>query len=210
MGIHVKEQRVLILLAHFPTDLKSIISLSSLISKSNCPQFLPSLVCLCFSITFQILAIACNVLETDTTHFFSLQSFLSPWPHRTVLCQWLLSFFPSNSSQESLFPKVGFCLFCCIYFLPSESQDSCKSKWIRTPGIVPWCDFSFPSLLRPFLISGTGTLSGGMISLIFSVPLSKFWECYTAKVGGRWLHVAVPCCPAWWGWLVAQLKEFRP
>ena len=141
MGIHVKEQRVSILLAHFPTDIKSIISFS-LISKSNCPQFLPSLVCLCFSIMFQILVIACKILETDSTHFFPLQSFLFPWLSWIVLFQRLLLFFLSNASLESLFPIKSFpkggILFVCfwIYCLLWEGRDSCKAKWIRISVIV--------------------------------------------------------------------------
>lgn len=135
----------------FPHRFKEYNFSFSLISKSNCPQFLPSLVCLCFSIMFQILVIACKILEIDITHFFSLRSFLFPWPRWIVLFEWLLSFSPSNASQGLPFPlksfsKGGILFVCfCIYCLPSGGRDSCKAKWIRTPVIVPWCGSSFPS-----------------------------------------------------------------
>lgn len=115
MGIHVKEQRVSILLAHFPTDIKSIIlSLSfqsqivlnffllwfafasalcsrfwSLLAKSWKPTQLISFL----SSLFFSLGLAELYYFKGYFYFFFL---MLPWSHYSLL----------NHS-----PKVGFCLF---------------------------------------------------------------------------------------------------
>lgn len=122
----------------FHHKLKDYIFTFFLISKSDYPQHLPSLICLCFSIVFQILAFACKVLETNTSLFYFLSSLsfsLSLAKLRYFKGHFCVFFFPlmlpvghhslSNHSSKVVFFFVLFCFFCC---LSSGSRNSCKAK----------------------------------------------------------------------------------
>lgn len=162
----------------FHHKLKDYIFTFFLISKSDYPQHLPSLICLCFSIVFQILAIACKVLETNTSLFYFLSSLsfsLSLAKLRYFKGHFCVFFFPSNASSGSPLTiksllKGGF-LFCfvllCLLFLLRQ-QKLLQSKMNKdsSDSSLGWSLFS---LICQILISVTGISSGRMISSSISV-----------------------------------------
>lgn len=164
MDAHVKEQRMLILFAHFITEWKPIISLSSSFQSQVRLIFFPSLVCLCFSIIFHILVFACKVLETDPTltSLFPYHSFPLAQSDCTIstatfifspLMLWEGGHFLSNHSPKVWVFLVFFVCLFIFFFLKSidfpQEADSCRAKWIRTLVILPWRGFSFPSSIKP-------------------------------------------------------------
>lgn len=117
----------------FPHRLKECNFTFSLISKSNCPQFLPSLVCLCFSIMFQILAIARKISETNTTLISFLSSLFFSCGSAKLYFSDHFYFFPSNTSQGSLlpiksFPKCGTLFVFISVVFPHEAETPAKQN----------------------------------------------------------------------------------
>lgn len=160
MGNHVKEQRVLILFAHFPTDLKSVISLSLSFQSQIALNF--------FLLWFAFASALCSrfwpLLEKSQkpTQLSFLFSPVFSFPVAQLNCISVITFIffllILAKGHYSLFnhsPNVGLCLF--LYLLSSlMKQRLLQSKmnkdslvWIV---IVPWCGFSFSSSVQSLFL----------------------------------------------------------
>lgn len=123
-------------------------------SKSNHPQFFPSLACLGLGTMFHTLAIACKVLETTQLSllFFPLLSFFLAQPNCTISMatlifslQCLVPEGHHSLSHHSLKISCSFFLFSFKSILcPQEAEAPAKQNEPRTLVMVPWPGFSFP------------------------------------------------------------------